>query len=242
MDEQSVLHHWASPFSSIVKHKQYIECLSTLYRVLLRKNYVVLLIIIILLPVPKMLRDKHAFPLCVSRKNSVDPLKRQISPNIFWKYLTINLPQPYLPRNCSSIPSRLRFFSLKAAVDSNVLTTALPPQTNALVICRRGCTEKREREREKVSHCTPQTSTSMYHIHRPYQSGAHQGPGLLWPLSLAPAVPLCLIRVPVRPSYHHGNLLLINNAAARGDPPGPEETGRLRRGGHGLWGMYTHSH
>ncbi|KAK2876463.1 hypothetical protein QQF64_004748 [Cirrhinus molitorella] len=80
-------------------------------------------------------------------------------------------------RNCSSIPSRLRFFSLKAAVDSNVLTTRLPPQTNALVICRRGCVE----ERERASHCTLQTSTGMYHIHRPYQSGAHQGPGLLCP-------------------------------------------------------------
>lgn len=49
-------------------------------------------------------------------------------------------------------------------------------------------------------------------------------------LSLAPAVLLCLISVPVRPSYHHGNLLLINNAAAMGDSPGPEETQRLNCG------------
>jgi len=95
----------------------------------------------------------------------------------YYEYLTISLSQTYLPRNCSSIPSHLRFFSLRAAVDSNVLMTGLPPQTNALVICRRGCVGKKER----ASHYTLQTSTGMYHIHRPYQSGAHQGPGLLCP-------------------------------------------------------------
>lgn len=99
------------------------------------------------------------FDLCTPlENNSKDKLSKIIS-----EYLTINLLQPYLPRNCYSLSSRFRFLLLKAAVDSIVLTTGLPPQTNALVICRRGCVEKREKDREHlIALCKHQQACTIF--------------------------------------------------------------------------------
>lgn len=94
------------------------------------------------------------------QNNSKDKLSKILS-----ACLCINLPQPYLPRNCYSPSSRFRFLLLKAAVDSIVLTTCLPPQTNALVICTRGRVEKRERERDRehlIALCKHQQACTIF--------------------------------------------------------------------------------
>lgn len=82
---------------------------------------------------------------------------------------------------------------------------------------------EREKRSEIRSHCTQQTSTGMYHLHWPYQSGAHWGPALWGPSDWLQHA-LSLISVLQASLYRHGNLLLINNAAAMGHPLWLEQT------------------